>query len=58
MEDNKKLIFMGIAIIISVMAICYVGVVEVAQKKTDDIVVVIDAGHGGKEPGLSVVWVI
>lgn len=51
MEDNKKLIFMGIAIIISVMAICYVGVVEVAQKKTDEIVVVIDAGHGGYDPG-------
>ena len=29
------------------MAICYVGVVDVAQKKTKDIVVVVDAGHGG-----------
>lgn len=33
------------------MAICYVGVVDVAQKKTKDIVVVVDAGHGGYDPG-------
>ena len=44
---NRRLIFSGIAIIVCVMAICYVGVVDVAQKKTKDIVVVVDAGHGG-----------
>ena len=48
---NRRLIFSGIAIIVCVMAICYVGVVDVAQKKTKDIVVVVDAGHGGYDPG-------
>lgn len=48
---KKKWIFTGVAIIIVIMAISFVQTVEVGKKQTKNWVVVLDAGHGGYDPG-------
>lgn len=48
---KKKWIFTGVAIIIIIMAISFVQTVEVGKKQSQNWVVVVDAGHGGYDPG-------
>ncbi len=49
-RDHKYIVFIGVAIFF-ILAVCNCFMIMVDAKDDEEIIVVVDAGHGGNDPG-------
>ena len=48
---KKYMMITGVAIIVTIMAISFVQTMEVEHVQKEQPVIILDAGHGGYDPG-------